>query len=94
MQLSPWPKQESAFAIKFELSSLTINVLLLRQSASKRISCFHDSLKRAKRMKASSELALVTALVRPFLSVSMRRFGLRVLRCASWKRPERVTTVY
>ena len=30
----------------------------------KRISCFYDSLSRAKRMKASSERALVTAFVR------------------------------
>ena len=37
---------------------------VLRRSATKRISCFHDSLSRTKRMKASSERTFVTALVR------------------------------
>ena len=64
MQLFPRPKLESAFAIKLELSSLDMHVLLLWRSATKRISCFHDSLCRAKRMKASPERALVTAFVR------------------------------
>ena len=69
-----------------ELSFLTMYVLPLRQSTSKRISCFHYSLSMAKRMKASFKHALVTALVRRFLIVSIRHFGLRALSCVVWKR--------
>ena len=64
VQLFPWPKWESAFEIKLELSSLTMHRLLLRRSASKHTSCFHDSLSKAKCMKARPECALLTALVR------------------------------
>ena len=47
----------------------------------KRISCFHDSLSKAKRMNASSERALATALVRA-LSHSFHK--------ALWAKKERL----
>ena len=51
-------KTGRAFVIKSELFFLNISVLPLGQSTSKRISCFHDSHSRAKRMKASLKWGL------------------------------------
>ena len=83
------PKREGAFAIKLELSSLMMHMLLLRQSASNRISCFHDSLSKTKHMKASSERALVTALLRALSHCFHEELWAEstFMRCM-WKRTE------